>query len=622
MNPGLADAFSTAALRRDAMARIGTLCVLAALTACGGGGGSGADAGSPVSSATPAPSPASPSPASPSPASPSPSPSPSPAPAPAPAPVSDASLAYRGVSLASAEFGEGNLPGTYGSDYTYPTAAEVDYFAARHMNVVRLPFRWERLQRSLNAEFDAAELGRLDGFVASATAKGMNVVLDPHNYARYAGNLIGSAAVPDSAFADFWRRLAVKYKSNDHVILGLMNEPNSMPTEQWLASANAAIAAIRATGAGNLVLVPGNAWTGAHSWSENWYGSSNAQVMLGVKDPANRYAYEVHQYLDGDYSGRSDQCQSTTVGSQALAGFTQWLRANGKQGFLGEFAGGNNDTCRAAVSDLLDHLDANKDVWVGWTWWAAGPLWGDYIFTLEPSNGIARPMMAVLAPHLVASSGTGSGAGSGSSASGGSASTVLGTTRTGDGTFYGATGEGNCSFDASPGNLMVAAMNHVDYAAGAACGEYVAVTGPKGSVTVRITDQCPECASGDIDLSTQAFATIADPAAGRVGITWQVVAGDVQGPVQYRYKEGSTRYWTAIQVRNHRVPIAKLEILPAGSSAWIEVPRTDYNYFVWPQAIASGSLQVRVTGLTGETLLDTLPEPQGGLLVDGQSQFH
>jgi expansin (peptidoglycan-binding protein) len=139
---------------------------------------------------------------------------------------------------------------------------------------------------------------------------------------------------------------------------------------------------------------------------------------------------------------------------------------------------------------------------------------------------------------------------------------------------------------------------------------------------VRITDQCPECAAGDIDLGSQAFAAIADPAAGRVRITWNVVAGDVQGPIRYRYKEGSTRYWTAIQVLNHRVPIARLEILPAGGSAWIEVARTDYNYFVHTEAIASGPLQVRVTAITGETLQDTLPEPQGGLSLDGQAQFH
>lgn len=35
-----------------------------------------------------------------------------------------------------------------------------------------------------------------------------------------------------------------------------------MPTELWFASVNPTIAAIRATGATNLILVPGNAWTG------------------------------------------------------------------------------------------------------------------------------------------------------------------------------------------------------------------------------------------------------------------------------------------------------------------------------------------------------------------------
>jgi hypothetical protein len=33
---------------------------------------------------------------------------------------------------------------------------------------------------------------------------------------------------------------------------------------------------------------------------------------------------------------------------------------------------------------------------------------------------------------------------------------------TGEGTYYNATGAGNCSFDPSPQNLMVAALNQVD----------------------------------------------------------------------------------------------------------------------------------------------------------------
>lgn len=199
--------------------------------------------------------------------------------------------------------------------------------------------------------------------------------------------------------------------------------------------------------------------------------------------------------------------------------------------------------------------------------------------------------------------------------------TPLSGVRAGEGTFYGATGEGNCSFDPSPQDLMVAAMNQTDYAGSALCGAFVTATGPKGTVTVRIVDRCPECRPGDIDFSAEAFARIADPVAGRVPIEWQLVAGDVSGPVSYRYKEGSTRFWTAIQARNHRVPIAALAIRPAGAADWIEVARTEYNYFVHPEAIAAGPLQVRVTAAGGAVLIDTLPEPSGGLVVAGQAQF-
>jgi endoglucanase len=312
-------------------------------------------------------------------------------------------LAWRGVSLAGAEFGETKLPGTYGpgADYIYPEAASVNYFAGKGMNLVRLAFRWERLQRSLNGELDATELARLKGFVDSVTAAGTTVLLDPHNYARYNGGVIGSAAVPVSAFANFWSRLALVFKANPRVMFGLMNEPHDMATEAWVTAANAAIVAIRATGAGNAVSVPGNAWTGGWTWGQTWYGTANAVAMLGVTDSGNNMLFEVHQYLDADGSGTNTNCVSASIGSERLAGFTQWLRANGRRGLLGEIGGGSNSTCNQAVAGALDHLTANNDVWAGWLWWAAGPWWGDYFMSLEPSaGGVDKPQMSVLAPYL------------------------------------------------------------------------------------------------------------------------------------------------------------------------------------------------------------------------------
>lgn len=52
-------------------------------------------------------------------------------------------VSFTGVNLAGAEFGS-RLPGTYNSDYTYPSAAEVNYFVGKALNTFRLQFHWER----------------------------------------------------------------------------------------------------------------------------------------------------------------------------------------------------------------------------------------------------------------------------------------------------------------------------------------------------------------------------------------------------------------------------------------------------------------------------------------------
>ena len=305
-----------------------------------------------------------------------PTPTVTPTPTPVPSPTLDAPRLLTGVNLAGADFAPSDhRPGTYGVDYFYPTHAEVDYFVGKGMNVFRLPFNWENLQTQPMADFQPDELARLDDLVNYATGQGARVILDPHNYARYYNMVVGTD-VPAAALADLWRRLAAHYQDNPRVIFGLMNEPNTMRTELWLSDANAAIAAIRQTGAANLLLVPGNAWTGAHSWGESWYGTPNASVMLGVADPLNHYAYDVHQYLDADYSGTHEACISQRVGSEQLSVFTAWLKANDRQAFLGEFAGARNATCYAALDDMLSFIDHNTDVWLGWAYWAAGPQVG------------------------------------------------------------------------------------------------------------------------------------------------------------------------------------------------------------------------------------------------------
>jgi len=311
-------------------------------------------------------------------------------------PAMAAPACLRGINLAGAEFGK--VGETYGKGYIYPSAQTLAYFADKGFTTVRLPFLWERLQPRLYKDFNAAEAKRLVQAVEAIRAKGMVVIVDPHNYARYHDALIGSDAVPQSAFTDFWRRLATLLAGRPDVVFGLMNEPYEISAEDWLSTANSAIGAIRQTGARNLVLVPGTAWSGAHSWFGGDYGTANASVMLDIADPAGNFAYEVHQYLDTDFSGKNDECSRAADAVKALGAFSDWLRSHQRRGFLGEFAVPGAAACQPALAQMVTTVEQAPDVWLGWSYWAAGDWWKpDEPLNIQPTKAGDRPQMQTLA---------------------------------------------------------------------------------------------------------------------------------------------------------------------------------------------------------------------------------
>ena len=193
--------------------------------------------------------------------------------------------------------------------------------------------------------------------------------------------------------------------------------------------------------------------------------------------------------------------------------------------------------------------------------------------------------------------------------------------RTGEGTYYTfATGEGACMFPATPNDLDIGATNQTEYALSAACGMCAHVVGAKGELTIRIVDLCPECPSGNIDFSPSAFAKLDDIDKGRIPITWTYVACNVTGPIVYHFKDGSNQWWTAVQIRNHRYGIARLEYKD-GAGNWVNVPRLDYNYFVADWGMGPGPYTFRVTDVNGSVVEDFgVPFIENGDSV-GMNQF-
>ena len=299
-----------------------------------------------------------------------------------PAPLTTPGLFFQGNNFSGAERGFGAsieeswgpaIPGVEDQTYWWPDPAEDEVPAG--MNTVRLPFQWERLQPTLNGDFDASYLARFHETANAWRDHGFNVLLDVHNYAHYKvdgrgteqpGQLIGSVEVPVAAFADFWRRMAVEFGSestSSPFIFGLMNEPHDIAVSVWVDAAQQAVTAIRDAGARNPVFVPGADWSTASDFS--W--SQNADLLQSVTDPLDNMAIEVHQYYDGTCSPNSYV--------DLLASFEQWAVANDRVAFLGETdLTDESAACREAFANLIDHLHATPagasgGVWIGFTYW-------------------------------------------------------------------------------------------------------------------------------------------------------------------------------------------------------------------------------------------------------------
>lgn len=316
--------------------------------------------------------------------------------------------AYFGTNLSGAEFG-GIYPGIDGTHYGYPTEKDLDYFKSKGLYLVRFPFRWERIQTTMNGELDATELAKMKKFVKAAEDRNMQILLDMHNFGRYCiycdgkdsqNNqyaIIGNSRCTINNFCDVWKKLAKEFKDYKNIWgYDIMNEPNAMlKTTPWVNIAQACIDAIRTVDTQTTIVVSGDEFSSAKRWKEC---SDNLKTLV---DPSNNLIFQAHVYFDFDTSGNysksyDEDGANPQTGVARLRPFIEWLKENNVRGFVGEYGVPAGDGRWLDILDsALKYLQENG---VNGTYWSAGPRWGDYPLAIHPTDNYTkdRPQLETL----------------------------------------------------------------------------------------------------------------------------------------------------------------------------------------------------------------------------------
>ncbi|MCZ2825568.1 MULTISPECIES: glycoside hydrolase family 5 protein [unclassified Modestobacter] len=321
----------------------------------------------------------------------------------------------RGVNAAGGEFNDSPsaLPGRQNTHYAYNQRRMYSYLSAHNHEIVRIPFRWERIQHSFGQPLDPIGLMELQETVEAATSEGLSVILDMHNYGTFVRTeddvevTLGSG-ISIAAFADAWRRLVHAFENQPGIVgWGLMNEPHDLkelgPGGTWQVFSQKAVDAIRAAGDTRDIYVSGDQWGGAQSWQHK-------NGAPWITDPAGSIVYEAHYYLSENNAGAYPN-DFSTVESEAMArgwtdlhdrvtdelsDFTDWASAHNVRGFIGEIGWPHDATDADRWNVLGDALYSMlDDAGIGATYWATGTRWNPAYrlqpYSYDPTDGSFTP---------------------------------------------------------------------------------------------------------------------------------------------------------------------------------------------------------------------------------------
>lgn len=189
---------------------------------------------------------------------------------------------------------------------------------------------------------------------------------------------------------------------------------------------------------------------------------------------------------------------------------------------------------------------------------------------------------------------------------------------------------GGCGFGTYYGSMNVA-PNTAWYNGSSSCGTCVEVFGPKGTITLTISDECPiadnqQWCSGDMthfDLDQRAFPSLGETSWGVMLLNWRYVScPTAANPVNVISKADSSSTWVSLLVRDHNTAVSSLEIRENNTATFTAITRQNYNQFEHRnQGGIKFPATLRVTNIYGDSITTTLSGPSAGQTVAFSRNF-
>jgi hypothetical protein len=280
----------------------------------------------------------------------------------------------RGVNRPSAEYA---CIQNWGIIYGATDAASIQAMLGWRINVVRLPLNedcWLDVNMTdVNPAYRGANYRNvIIDYVNRLTQAGIAVILDLHWSAPGMNKATGQVTMPDRDHAPaFWQSVATTFKTNTAVIFDLFNEPypdnNQDTTAAWLclrdgsngpgtcpsvgfqaAGMQELLDTVRATGASNLVMIPGVGYTGLMT---RWLQYRPVDPL----EPDN-IAASTHIYPGWSW------CPDVQCWNAQLEPITaQYPLVTGEMG---------QTSCASNLIDgVIDWMEAEQQHYLAWAWW-------------------------------------------------------------------------------------------------------------------------------------------------------------------------------------------------------------------------------------------------------------